>query len=44
MAAGVAHHDIESTRPVLCPLDVLAQVIVSMVGVETWISTGFSIR
>jgi ATP-dependent helicase Lhr and Lhr-like helicase len=36
LAAGVAHHDIESTTPVLCPLDVLAQVIVSMVGVETW--------
>jgi ATP-dependent helicase Lhr and Lhr-like helicase len=36
LAAGVAHHDIESTMPVLCPLDVLAQVIVSMVGVETW--------
>jgi ATP-dependent Lhr-like helicase len=36
LAAGVAHHDIESTRPILCPLDVLAQVIVSMVGVETW--------
>ncbi|MBP1741343.1 MAG: lhr [Deltaproteobacteria bacterium] len=36
LALGVAHHDIESTRPVLCPLDVLAQVIVSMVGVETW--------
>ncbi|MGE5840943.1 MAG: DEAD/DEAH box helicase [Deltaproteobacteria bacterium] len=36
LAAGVVKHDIEATKPVLCPLDVLAQVIVSMVGVETW--------
>jgi ATP-dependent Lhr-like helicase len=36
LAAGVANHDIESTVPILCPLDVLAQVIVSMVSVETW--------
>ncbi|MBP1739144.1 MAG: ATP-dependent helicase Lhr, partial [Deltaproteobacteria bacterium] len=36
LAAGVANHDIESTMPVLSPLDVLAQVIVSMVSVETW--------
>jgi ATP-dependent helicase Lhr and Lhr-like helicase len=36
MAAGVVHHDIESTMPILCPLDVLSQVIVSMAGVETW--------
>jgi ATP-dependent Lhr-like helicase len=36
LAAGVANHDIESTVPILCPLDVLAQVIVSMVSVEAW--------
>ena len=28
--------DIEAFNPVICPLDVLAQEIVSMVGVETW--------
>ncbi len=32
----IAAQDIEEARPVLTPLDVLAQVIVSMVGVETW--------
>ncbi|MGE5840176.1 MAG: helicase-related protein, partial [Deltaproteobacteria bacterium] len=36
LAPAILNHDIESSRPVLCPLDVLAQVIVSMVGVETW--------
>jgi ATP-dependent Lhr-like helicase len=36
LAASVANHDIESTVPILCPLDVLAQVIVSMVSVESW--------
>jgi ATP-dependent Lhr-like helicase len=36
LADGVVNHSIESTVPILCPLDVLAQVIVSMVGVETW--------
>ena len=36
LAPAILHHDIESSRPILCPLDVLAQVIVSMVGVETW--------
>src|SRR4030043_1716603 len=30
------NHDIEFSKTVLCPLDVLAQVIVSMVGIETW--------
>lgn len=28
--------DIEETQPVRCPLDVLAQVLVAMVGLETW--------
>lgn len=36
LAPAIMNHDIESSHPVLCPLDVLAQVIVSMVGVETW--------
>jgi ATP-dependent Lhr-like helicase len=36
LAPGVLEQDIETVKPVLCPLDVLAQVIVSMVGVETW--------
>jgi ATP-dependent Lhr-like helicase len=36
LAPEILNQDIEAVRPVLCPLDVLAQVIVSMVGVETW--------
>ncbi|MDD5206452.1 MAG: DEAD/DEAH box helicase, partial [Desulfobacterales bacterium] len=36
LAAGVVNHDIERTRPVESPLDVLAQIIVSMTGTETW--------
>lgn len=36
LAGGVLDQDIEAVRPVLCPLDVLAQIIVSMTGVETW--------
>ncbi|PKN66499.1 MAG: ATP-dependent helicase [Deltaproteobacteria bacterium HGW-Deltaproteobacteria-15] len=36
LASGVVNHDIERTRPVESPLDVLAQIIVSMTGTETW--------
>ncbi|MBU3916992.1 DEAD/DEAH box helicase, partial [bacterium] len=36
LAAGILSQDIEDVHPVRCPLDVLAQVITSMVGVETW--------
>ncbi len=32
----IVHQDMEDIEPVICPLDVLAQVIVSMVGVEKW--------
>ncbi|MCP4693536.1 MAG: DEAD/DEAH box helicase, partial [Desulfobacterales bacterium] len=33
---AIRERDIEELRPVVCPLDVLAQVIVSMAGAETW--------
>jgi len=36
LSGGVLRQDIEAVRPVLSPLDVLAQIIVSMTGVETW--------
>lgn len=36
MADSVLARDIEEIRPVRTPLDVLAQVLVSMTGVETW--------
>jgi ATP-dependent Lhr-like helicase len=36
LAPEILNQDIEAVKPVLSPLDVLAQVIVSMVGVETW--------
>ena len=36
MAAAVSEKDIEELHPVQCPLDVLSQVIVSMVAVEPW--------
>jgi len=32
----IINQDMEEIDPVVCPLDVLAQVIVSMVGVEKW--------
>jgi ATP-dependent Lhr-like helicase len=32
----ILNQDMEAIEPVICPLDVLAQVIVSMVGVEGW--------
>lgn len=35
-ARGMARQDIEPIRPVECPLDVLAQVIVAMTAVEMW--------
>ena len=35
-ARGVTEQDIESVLPVEGPLDVLAQVLISMVGVEKW--------
>ncbi|MBI4773869.1 MAG: DEAD/DEAH box helicase [Deltaproteobacteria bacterium] len=36
LAQAVLDQDIEAVRPVECPLDVLAQIIVSMAGTETW--------
>jgi len=36
LAGGVYGQNIEAVHPVVCPLDVLAQIIVSMTGVETW--------
>jgi len=36
LAAGIVGQDIEEVKPVECPLDVLAQIIISMVGVEIW--------
>jgi ATP-dependent Lhr-like helicase len=36
LVPAIMNQEIESSKPVSCPLDVLAQVIVSMVGVETW--------
>jgi len=36
MARAVTERDIEPVRPVSAPLDVLAQIIVAMTGVETW--------
>ena len=35
-ARCVREQDIDEIAPVICPLDVLAQVIVSMTSVETW--------
>ncbi len=35
-ARGIIRQDIEPIRPVECPLDVLAQVIVAMTAVEMW--------
>lgn len=36
MARCLAEQDIEEIHPVSCPLDVLAQIILSMTGVESW--------
>ncbi len=36
MARRVLDQDIEAIRPIEAPLDVLAQVLVSMVGIDTW--------
>ena len=36
LAGGIFGQDIEAVSPILRPLDVLAQIIVSMTGVETW--------
>ncbi len=36
LAKGILSHDTAPIQPVRCPLDVLAQIIISMVGVETW--------
>jgi ATP-dependent Lhr-like helicase len=36
LASAIPRQDIEEISPVQCPLDVLAQVVVSMVGVDTW--------
>lgn len=36
LSGGVLTQDIEEVCPVISPLDLLAQIIVSMTGVETW--------
>ncbi|KPK91625.1 MAG: hypothetical protein AMJ94_06880 [Deltaproteobacteria bacterium SM23_61] len=36
LVPAILHHEIEEVKPILCPLDVLSQVIVSMAGVEAW--------
>ena len=36
LARGILDQDIEEVRPIRCPLDVLAQVLVSMVAAQTW--------
>ena len=36
LADAVMERDIEPVRPVECPLDVLAQVVVSMTGAQSW--------
>ena len=36
LADAVMEKDIEPLRPVECPLDVLAQIVVSMTGLESW--------
>lgn len=36
LSKAIQDRDIEPVRPVECPLDVLAQVIVSMVGAQPW--------
>jgi len=36
LVRGILEQDIEPVRPVRCPLDVLAQVIVSMTAAEAW--------
>jgi len=35
LSAGIQQQDIEAIEPIECPLDILAQIIVSMVGVQT---------
>jgi len=35
-ARGVAEHDVEEIRPIVAPLDVLAQVVLSMTANQTW--------
>ncbi len=36
MSRGILDRDIEEIKPIQCPLDVLAQIIVAMAGVEIW--------
>jgi len=36
LTKAVIGQDIEAIEPVMCPLDVLAQVIISMTAMETW--------
>jgi ATP-dependent Lhr-like helicase len=36
LVPAILHHEIEEVKPILSPLDVLSQVIVSMAGVEPW--------
>ncbi|MBU2514621.1 DEAD/DEAH box helicase [bacterium] len=36
LAEAITAQNIEEIKPIRCPLDVLAQVLISMIGVETW--------
>ncbi|WP_431685993.1 DEAD/DEAH box helicase [Hahella sp. NBU794] len=36
LAKAIMERDLEPVRPLQCPLDVLAQIIISMTGVATW--------
>ena len=36
LARAAMEGAVEDTRPILCPLDILAQIIVSMTAMETW--------
>jgi len=36
LAKAIDEQDIEPLHPVQCPLDVLAQILISMTGLETW--------
>ena len=36
LTRGIIDQDIEAVKPIQCPLDVLAQIIISMTGVEKW--------
>ncbi|MCP4021530.1 MAG: ATP-dependent helicase, partial [Desulfobacteraceae bacterium] len=36
LSRAILQQNIEPLKPVLCPLDVLAQIVISMTGMETW--------